>query len=192
MSRCLLFTIVVFFNWVTAFSQAKDSLTKTRIQFHSINQLGLIRGQLKEPEIQLQTVNGIQVKKIFFGIGAGIDYYAKKSIPVFADLRTSLPFANRSFFVYGDAGVNFPWERDIKEEWVIFENKKGLYYDVGAGYSVKTGKRSAFLISLGYCRKEAKEKTTNYWVNGGETVYGQSYNFSYQQRRIVLKLGWMF
>lgn len=192
MLKCLLFAIALFFVGVNAFCQSTDSVIRPGMRFHSINQIGLIKGQQKDLRVQLQTINGIEFKKVFLGLGAGIDYYDRRSIPLFADLRTSLPFSNHSFFTYGDIGVNFPWEKDVKKEWIIYKNKAGLYYDLGLGYSIKTTKRNAFFISAGYSRKERKEKTTNYWMNGGQIVYGQSYNYSYQQRRIVVKLGLMF
>ncbi len=55
-------------------------------QFHSINNIGLLEGQTGSA-FQLQSINGMQYKSWYAGIGLGLDFYRYRTIPLFIDFR---------------------------------------------------------------------------------------------------------
>jgi hypothetical protein len=76
-------------------------------QFHSINQLGLLEGQIGSA-FQIQTINGAQYKSWFGGIGIGLDYYRFRSIPLFLDFRKDFGKKISSFLFMQMGASIFP------------------------------------------------------------------------------------
>ena len=109
--------------------------------------------------MQLQTVQGIRYGKWFAGIGAGLDYYHMRTIPLFLDIRREFFNKKNAPFLYADGGYNFAWARDRdKSEWSNISFDGGLFYDVGLGYRIGTAsKQNGFLISAGYSFKYLRE-----------------------------------
>ncbi len=55
---------------------------KSKVKFNSLNMFGVAAGESR-PSGLFQTVNGVRYKNWFAGIGAGLDYYSYRTIPVF-------------------------------------------------------------------------------------------------------------
>ena len=75
--------------------QAQVADTKNPV-FHSIVNIGLVSGS-ESGSLQLQTIAGVGYKNWFAGIGAGLDYYRYRTVPVFIDLRHSLVKTETNF-----------------------------------------------------------------------------------------------
>ena len=165
------------------------------IRFHSINQVGFLDG-LPASSWQLQSVNGIQYKSWFGGIGAGLDYYRFRGIPVFADIRKSFGHTKNKLFIYGDGGIHFVRATNSeKTPFGIADHfSNGVYLDAGMGYQIRINRKNAFLISLGYSYKTAKETTTRYLFPPTYVMIGSPYpetnRYNYHLNRISLKVGW--
>lgn len=86
---------------------------QTKPRFSTQNTVGiLIGGSDNAP--QLQTVNGVAFNNWFTGIGAGIDWYYQRSIPVFVSAnRYFTTGPRRQVFLTTGAGINYPWGNRI-------------------------------------------------------------------------------
>jgi hypothetical protein len=165
---------------------------KEKPKFNSINTIGIVKGEIGSYTI-FQTVNGLQYKKWYAGIGAGYDNYYYKSIPLFFDIRRFFGKQN-NFLIYGDAGYNFPYKSIPKESssYSLFHFSGNFYSDVGFGYKIKLIKKTSFIITTGYSYKKLSDKVeviTPYLVGpSSENIYNYNYTF----RRIIIKAGIMF
>ena len=91
MKKKILVAAVIFFA-IAAYANAQQQ-KPSRPVFHSVEQGVLINGN-RAVSGALQTVNGIGYGNWFAGIGAGIDFYRYRSVPLFLDLRRSLDMKN--------------------------------------------------------------------------------------------------
>lgn len=159
--------------------------------FSSINQAGLLEGSAKS-SFNLQTINGLQYKTWFAGIGVGLDKYRFRSVPVFFDLRKDLVKKWNTPFLYGDIGVNFPWVQDAENRWwERSEFDRGLYYDAGVGYKLNLGKGRGLLFSGGFSMKRIRE--TRYIIGScpivGPCAEQEGERFSFTLKRFAFKAG---
>lgn len=172
-----------------------------RIKFFSINNAGLVIGK-NDNNLQLQTINGIKYKTYSAGIGAGLDNYYFKTVPLFIDLRKNIFEEKFTPFVYADFGASIPWDRAKVEPWTTSYYSSGFFYDMGVGYSIPIKGKLAINISAGYSQKvlnEARESTSWMWIDyvpvGGissPASYKDTVDYKYQLRRISLKVGFSF
>jgi hypothetical protein len=169
-----------------AFSQNKQNG-----RFHSINQAGLLEGE-KGGAFQLQTINGMQYKSWFAGLGFGLDYYRFRSLPLFIDLRKSFD----PFFVYLDGGIHFIWLSDKEKNDYPGSFSKGFYGDLGGGYALKLSKKTVILFSAGYNYKRSlrtQKFSTEYCPFAGPC--NANYNYirsAYEMSRFNIKAGIQF
>jgi len=173
----------------------KDPKSKTKncsCKFQSVNQVGLLEGEAGS-SFQLQSINGLRYKTWFAGLGAGIDYYSFRGIPVFVDVRKDWWKKINTPFVYTDAGIHFSWVGDKNQNWWgRSEFSNGLFYDLGLGYKVGLNNKNSLLLSGGFSHKNIREKrfTTVYCINPPCTEGVEM--FRYKLNRISLKAGWQF
>ena len=172
----------------------------SRPVFHSVEQGALINGN-QAVSGALQTVNGIGYGNWFAGIGAGIDFYRYRSVPLFLSLRRSLDMKNgNKLFAYADGGYNLPWvtkDEPVFSIWgwpsqTDYKYKGGLYMDAGLGYAVHIKGGNAFLLSTGYSHKYFSEKRITTSVTGENTETADIQKFTYSMHRLMIKLGWQF
>jgi hypothetical protein len=163
--------------------------------FSSQNYIGLVAGE-SETEFQLQTINGVKLKSWFGGIGAGIDWYYLRSIPVFASVnRSFLQKGKRSLLLSVDAGINFPWKQNIYYDFPPYDRKQnsGLYYAGSIGYKFGVGKAdNALLMQLGYSFKRLGETTTSPIYCLVPPCPESIERYDYRLKRISFRLGWGF
>lgn len=184
----LLFTFLA----VTVFSQEKPMATVAKpFQFKTIVQGGLLAGSSGEAAI-VQAINGFAFGNWYVGVGAGLDFYLQRGVPLFADLRYKFSKQRKSLFIYTDAGVHVPWIKN-KEQRNIISQSAGLYTNAGVGFQLATKKGDAFLFSAGYTYKHVSEKQEGFswgpWPQpGGQTVL----NYNYHYNRIAIKFGLIF
>jgi hypothetical protein len=178
------------FVFISIYTSAQKS-----IRFSSQNYVGLMEGE-HGSSLQLQTINGVRFNSWFVGLGAGIDWYYRRSIPIFASANMDfLKKEKRSFFLSANAGINFPWQTDnYHNEWGYDETKSysGLYWGAGVGYKIGMGKgNDALLMQLGYDYKHVGEKVAYpYMVFDSQSDPNDQ--FEYHLRRLSFKIGWSF
>ncbi|PVD51705.1 hypothetical protein DC498_13365 [Terrimonas sp.] len=183
--------------------QAGFSQQKQRLQFHSLQQVGLINGNGAVSGL-LQSVNGLEKHNWFAGAGIGLDFYRYRTVPLFIDIKKYISIKNGNrFFIYADGGYNIPWLPKKEENFTWgsgqtkawSEYKGGLYFDAGLGYAIKFRSGNNMLLSTGYSYKYFEEtKTTKTTVVGTagttESVDKQYYDFTF--KRLMIKIGWEF
>lgn len=173
-------------------SSAQDKQLNSKFQYKTIAQLGLLEGSTTE-SATLQLIGGVKRNRLFTGIGAGLDFYMYRGIPLFADVRYDLKQKKGTLFVYADGGIHFPWVKaDVPEDNIKYFT--GMYSDAGFGYQFKSKTTTAFLLSIGYSYKHIKQEIKNAvriepWpvipINPVETS-------NYYLNRLTIKLGIQF
>jgi hypothetical protein len=183
---------VVFFLLLT---QANAQEKKTG--YYLLPQLGLLNGD-NFASGQVMVSGGIEKKNISFGIGAAMEYYKIRSIPVFAEIRAGIG-KDKKAFAYLNAGPNFMWplQSQYTSHWIVNggfsrdQFKTGFYGDAGLGYTFRIAKENELLVSLGYSVKTIHQSYS-------ESVYAQSAPFlpetfqrklDYTLNRIALRVG---
>jgi hypothetical protein len=186
------FLLLLLFTLTGSIATAQEKKTAL-LKFHSINSIGLLEGGTGNA-LLLQTVNGVQYKSWFAGLGTGIDYYRFRGLPVFLDIRKYFGTAQNQFFVYGDLGMHAHWltaqqkNTSFTTDWNV---KNGWYTDAGLGYAVKLGSRQALLLSAGYSFKTMKGTQTDYTpitYDGPPAVTQLNFNMN----RLAVKAGIQF
>ena len=186
MKKIIVSLLVTFF--INLSSPAQDKFV-----FHSQNWVGMLEGQAGSA-FQLQTINGVQKKGWFTGIGTGIDYYRFRSIPLFLNISKFL-FTGQKFFVSGNGGVNFPWLKSEGSGWnIISVNYPAkVFFESGIGYKIgKSKSGNGVMINAGYSYKHIRE---NYQVTNPctDSPCPELYEINdYRLRRISLKIGYVF
>lgn len=165
-----------------------------KIKFSSQNYLGFIEGEAGT-SFQLHSINGLKYKTWFAGIGAGLDYYYLRSVPVFFSVNKFLGEKKRTFFVSGDAGMSFPWQKSGDFYYYYSSAQKytpSLYWAQSIGYKIGFRGNDALLFSIGYSYKKLKG-VSEYelpCINPPCPVNKERYE--YRLKRISVKAGWMF
>lgn len=160
--------------------------------FSSINQVGVLTGE-RGSSLLVQTINGIRYKTWFAGVGAGLDFYQTRGIPVFLDIRKNILNSPSTPFIYMDGGIHFSWPTDKdKGDNGTRTFSNDLYFDAGLGYKASLGNTHALLLSVGYSLKKIEEVYTpfQFCPGGCGPIYTERYN--YTLNRLSLKVGWQF
>ena len=174
-------------------------------KFRSEDYLGVAAGQLGGAA-HMQTVDGLYKGSWFLGLGAGLDYYRYRSVPLFVSVRRDLPGfdkASRSF-VYLDGGINLPWYKRSLTKYqleVIASSKfhAGAYGSAGLGYEwpLSTHTNKALLFSVGYSMKKLTEKLVGpppcaFTGQCQVQVEQQTYTYDYVNNTFLFLVGFRF
>jgi hypothetical protein len=145
-------------------------------------------------------IGGIEHKGWGLGIGAGIDWYKIRTVPVLIDIRRSIPVGKRPFFAYINAGWNLAAPRD--KEYFRDENPhikddrftNGVYGEAGLGYAFLNKAKKGILLSIGFTRKTVTERftETDYIPTTPFTAYETERRLDYSFNRFIFKLGYKF
>ena len=182
--------LLILFSCPLVFAQQMQK-KGCKCSFQSLNQVGLLEGETGSA-FQLQSINGVQYKTWFAGVGTGIDYYRFRSVPLFLDIRKDLLKKNFTPFVYSDIGVHFPWKREGELHYGDAKFATGLYYDMGLGLNFATSKNQGFSLRAGYSYKRIKETSTWSMQCFTYPCYEFRQTRSYGLNRLSMKLGWVF
>ena len=187
MKRKWFIIAVLFFFFL--FAQQSSS----RSSLHTIASLGVAVGESTAKPL-MQITSGFYYKKWFTGLGAGLDLYNLKSIPLFVDYRF---FFGKKYtcFLYADAGYNIPFGNKSDVEGYSKHKDRfygGVYVDAGAGYRIALGDRHRILISAGYSRKDVFHNIEYVYGGGPDPGMEQEYNYHYMFGRIAARVNWDF
>jgi len=181
--------MVIMLGIVSGNISAQQKNSVKPLQFHSINNVGLLEGQAGS-SLQLLSINGMQYKSCIAAVGVGLDFYRFRTIPLFLDLRKEFGKAHNKFFVYADAGIDFYWKRDNDAKQFYYNDvfKNGPYAEGGAGYKIRISQESSLLFSAGFSYKKITEQGDAYWYNPGYPgVPNPLEKINYNLNRLVLK-----
>jgi hypothetical protein len=183
----------------------KKSEPSSKYKFISTVNFGLLEGRADKSFGQIQLVNGVKKNTWLYSIGIGVDYYgAKRSAPLFIDVKKDLKSGKKIPFVYFDGGYNFSWLRD-KEKITFggfgghnYKQRGGLFYEAGMGYKFVLKSKLALGFSAGYSYKQSKEIYTPFiWIDfppypNPNPSAQNSETYDYKFRRISFKLSCWF
>ena len=188
----LLFVLLLVIGCLVASAQQHGipSRDKQKPVLRFIASTGVLAGA-SDRQVQVQAVSGLQFRQWQVGLGTGIDYYYFRGVPVFADVRRTFS-KSHGLFSYANVGVHLPWVKDLNaNDWFRYSYKTGLYYDLGAGWQVKTGTKTAIIFSAGYSGKTVGE-TLTYLFGVEPSPASHTTEFRYHLRRISIKAGFRF
>lgn len=128
------------------------------LNFSSQNYVGLLEGD-NGSALNLQSINGFNYKSWFTGIGAGIDYYRIRSVPIFLSINKNIAIKRNVFYITADGGLNFPWLKENEVTWNVSNFKEGIIAGTGVGYKISLNEsKQAILLNAGYSFKRLNEK----------------------------------
>jgi hypothetical protein len=185
---------VIFFSCMLL--ACSTGYTQGKAKFSSQIAAGLLVGETNT-EFQLQTINGLKWKKWFGGIGAGIDWYNVRTVPVFASVNRDIYKKGKNIFLLtGDIGVNFPWAQSYMS-YLDFsygsDYKPGLYWASGVGYKFGVGKGdNALMMNFGYSYKQSKQEISNLYPCFNPPCTPSVETYDYRLKRLSIRLGWIF
>ena len=107
----LLLSFLVIMNVIPA-----QEIKKENKYFSSEISIGIVEGE-QGTNFHVELLNGLRYKTWFAGIGTGLDYYYYRTIPVYLSGIKYLSPRNHSFFIQGDAGINFAWIEGRMNVW---------------------------------------------------------------------------
>jgi hypothetical protein len=143
------------------------SATALQAQNKSLTLAGSVQGGLLEGEagsaLQFGFTGGIKTKTWTTGIGAGIDYYRVRSLPLYLNMEKRLFNRIQTPFAYVNGGYHFTWrssQNRMAWEWWPgnAETKGGLYYAAGLGYQLPVLTKTALFFAAGYSFKQFTEE----------------------------------
>jgi hypothetical protein len=193
MNRALVFGFAIAI--ITGEIQAQDNAmngSKRMLRFHSFNIVQVLRGSTTT-SYAFNTVNGVQSGKFFGGIGAGLDYYYHKSVPLFLEARFDLLKRKSKLQVFGDGGLNFPFSsQNLKFEFNTGKYKTGGLYGGGIDYLIPV-KKAAIIVGAAFSNKQiihmVDNNTWNPFLNRMDNIPRKD---KYSLNRVAIRVGWMF
>lgn len=146
---------------------------------------------------QFQLAGGLVKNNWNFGVGAGIDYYELRSVPLYADVRHHFG-KEKNLFAYANIGYNFEWIHNIDERVYIMppamntlKQRGGLYTDFGIGYNIQMGKNHALALSTGFSVKQMYEEYEELSIWSWPTQIDPTIRrFNYAFKRVSFKVAY--
>lgn len=178
---------------ICACTIAQAAAAQHRPAYHSQHYIGLLEGATSS-SFQLQTIHGIRYQNWFGGIGAGLDYYYYRTVPLFLSFTRYTGRGNNGFFFSIDGGTNFFWGYNNKYYPASPTGGSGdfspsWYYGGSAGYRIGLkDKKDAVLLNIGYSAKQLAETMGTACIN--PPCYFERYD--YRLNRLSLRLGLSF
>ncbi len=176
------------------FAAAVCSAQPRKMKFHSIISAGIAAGQ-SNSAAAYETVTGFAFSSWFAGLGAGLDNYHFKSLPLFVGTRKYFG-KERSLFVYGNIGENLPAQKQADKQFIYYTNyyfEGGFYADGGIGYRFPLIKKTSLVFSLGNSYKSMQAHTKMYAVECFATPCPATFkDYHYNFYRLILKAGLLF
>lgn len=154
--------------WAVCMLGCAAAFGQSPLNFRSVESVGLSSGSSCNCGL-IETVNGVSRGPWFAGLGAGVDYYRFRSVPLFLSVTRDIAIGKENwFFLYLDGGTNLPWYKRPPGALITPESgfnsvfHSGEYWSGGVGYLWKLGDHSkkAVLFSAGYMVKKLREDQT--------------------------------
>ncbi len=176
------------------FAQAQDStICKYKIGFYSAQQVALLVGEnALRPAFNINV--GATYKNAKLGVGASVNTYFATTVPLYIDLRYTVPTKNVRPFVFANTGFNtmvYALNKNGYNEYTISSRKPGSYVDAGAGFRVKVGNSLYYTSSLSWCYKKAVfigQRNWGWWPS----PTGEDSKYIIENKMIILRAGFEF
>ena len=125
----------------------------------------LLKGNSQNSNAFLFT-NGLSYKSWTAGVGAGIDNYVYRSLPLFIDIKKSFGHHPIQPFINASAGMNINEAKTSQkfqyDGYPSVNYKNGFYAKAMAGISLPVYKRLRIFVDAGYSYKTTRVDYTTY------------------------------
>lgn len=149
---------------------------------------------------QIQSVVGYRFHyRYYAGLGAAIDNYTIRTLPVFADFRTDFSLHKNTPFAYVDIGLANPWPKKDQYAGYYYLGKSpdkkvpGCYLNIGIGQRLRSRQsHHSWEFSVGYSLETLKLVYFQKSVSpdpGAENIPTQTDTYQYTFNRLVLRVG---
>lgn len=129
---------------------------QTKLQYSATLEASLLKGNSQNSNAFLFT-NGLSYKSWTTGVGAGLDNYVYRSLPLFIDIKKTFGRGYLQSFVNASAGVNINEAKDDQKfQYFGYQNvdyKNGFYARAMAGISLPVNKKLRVFFKAGYSYK---------------------------------------
>ena len=186
MNKLLMLIGVFVIITAGAVAQISTKIQNRTGKFHSYNTVQLLNGSTST-SAAISSVNGFQFYRFFTGVGVGYDYYFRRTIPLFVEVRYNVLGNKRKVQLFADYGVNFLVDKSNGSQ----NNKTGKYWSTGFDYFIPVHK-DALTIGLGFSSKQVIYFGDNFIslpVVGWQNV---PVKYDYSLNRIAIRFGWVF
>lgn len=149
---------------------------------------------------QIQSVVGYRfLYRYYAGLGAALDNYTIRSLPVFADLQGNWFLSKTTPFNYLDAGISNPWPRNnqiLKYNGNLGKKIPGVYLNIGIGQRLHCLHNDhSWQFSIGYSLETMKLRYVQTYTSADPAdpsqritnLYTQTYQYTFN--RLVLRVG---
>lgn len=169
--------------------------SQMKYSYRSYNFVGLLEGQ-RGTSFSLSTIHGVYAKKMFAGIGTGLDYYGIRTIPLFL-ATTYFAGKNENILLRLNGGLGYVWDKNnpVSSSWNAISNdyKTKPFYDAAIGYKIPSKKGyQGVILGAGYSLKKIqfRENYNTACLNPPCPVETNYYDYIY--RRLAIHLGYVF
>lgn len=172
---------------------AQDTIHKGKLQYFGLHQASLLAGSSSE-KMSVLTTNGIRNGNWYGGISTGIDWYGIRSIPLLASIHKAFSQGRHQPFIYGNAGIEFPWMEDyelVSRFGMInsYNYKTGFSSEGGIGYFINLKNKTALSLSAGFSYKQMNVQETVNQVGVEPFLNTNIYDYKIYYRRIAIRIG---
>jgi hypothetical protein len=172
-------------------SYAQDTTQKKKLQYFGIHQVSLLAGSSGE-KIGVLTTNGVRFGNWHTGISTGIDWYGIRSFPLLASVHKAFGKAQHQPFIYGSAGIEFPWMEDYTVSFgngqTTYDFRNGKSGEAGVGYFINLKNKTALSLSAGFSYKEMQMHEEG-GIGGFAGNIPVNRYYKYYYRRIAIRVG---
>ncbi len=170
-----------------------------KMDFYLAPEIGILSSKTEVSKTIGLTAGGSR-KQWIYGIGASLDYYKFRSLPLYAEVKRMFGNNLNTPFVYMRAGQNVELVLDRQHQHPQYSNSgvlisdcdfsNGLFYEAGAGMAFKNKKGKGTFLSVGYSRKTLSENWTNRIWNASKNDWeNAAVSKKYLLNRVVFKMG---
>ncbi len=182
--------VLLYLLSLIAFSTLNAQHQPKKIHFTSINSVGMLNGEIAST-FTMQSINGLQYKKLSAGIGIGIDNYGYRTIPFTFYIKHSFLKGNTHPFLFSDMGVGkYVETNNQSEKWPYglkpSSVKNSFCGEWGIGFEKTISNGCLFFMSAGYSLKKFAYTQKLPWIN---SPTDNEYRYNYSYNRYVLKMG---
>ena len=179
---------------------ASSFAQQKKLQYAGSLETALLNGGY-ESNVAINTTHGIRLKSWDISIGAGVDYYRFRSVPVFLDVRKHLSIGKLRPFIQSSIGMNTAWptaEQKVVEMWwswlpgdntLSFSN--GLYSKAVVGLPLNPGRQVRVNAVAGWSHKTITTSQDEL-VSTGPGSRWETRRTNYAMNRLYIGLGVSF
>jgi hypothetical protein len=191
--KSLVFVLIGLLT-ATNISAQETNTSEKAWAFYCNQQVALIAGQYQlRPAFSVNA--GARYKSFQFGAGAAVNTYFASSVPIYLDLRYTIPVSSVKPFLFANGGFNtmvYAINNNGYNSYNIAKRNPGSYVDVGIGCKVKIGQKLYYTASLSQAYKKAVFFGKQSWGWWPQQPTDETDKFIIENRMVMLRIGLEF